>query len=218
MVRKPDSETNGFLSRWSRRKREGGLDDEAVAETVKTQQDEAPVDDVTETEEERANREAAEAVDIDALTYESDFSVFMKSGVPLLLRRAAMRKLWASNPVLANVDGLNDYDENFADPAMNVFKSAWQAGRGYLKEEPEDKSGSEKDEALSENQDENEENADVAEAGDAEPAAEADTDEPVTEELREGRKSADEKTEDAGAVTEELELARRVSLRDRLKG
>jgi hypothetical protein len=98
-----------------------------------------PVEDLSkaepeETEEEKVNREAAESIDIDSLSYESDFSIFMKTGVPELLRRKAMRKLWSSNPVLANLDGLNDYDEDYADPKFNVFKSAWNVVGGYLGE------------------------------------------------------------------------------------
>ena len=43
----------------------------------------------------------------------SDFSQFMRDDVPEMLKRAALRRLWASDPVLANLDGLNDYDEDF---------------------------------------------------------------------------------------------------------
>jgi hypothetical protein len=124
----------GFFSRWSRRKRQaesendGSLDEPHKGEPV-----EATVSEENqESEEQKANREAAEAIDIDALTYESDFTVFLKSGVPEFLRRKAMRKLWSSNPVLANLDGLNDYDDNYADPKFNVFKSAWSVVGGYL--------------------------------------------------------------------------------------
>ena len=140
-----DEQEQGFLSRWSRRKREiaeGGegeakpVDDAAQAglrtgATDALAEEQVPV----ETEEERANREAAEAIEIESLTYESDFSIFLKMGVPKLLRKQAMRKLWSSSPVLANLDGLNDYDEDFANPALNVFRSNWQVGRGFLSEE-----------------------------------------------------------------------------------
>jgi hypothetical protein len=37
----------------------------------------------------------------------------MREGVPEALRNRALRKLWLSDPVLANLDGLNDYDEDF---------------------------------------------------------------------------------------------------------
>jgi len=48
--------------------------------------------------------------DIDSLKYESDFTAFLQAGVPEELRNRALRKLWTSNPLLANLDGLNDYD------------------------------------------------------------------------------------------------------------
>ena len=51
--------------------------------------------------------------DPESLTYESDFSAFLKDGVSDEVRKLALRKLWRSNPVLANLDGLNDYDEDF---------------------------------------------------------------------------------------------------------
>lgn len=62
----------------------------------------------------------AEGIDIEKLEYESDFTVFMQDKVPEAVRRMALRKLWRSNPILANIDGLNDYDEDFTD-ATAVF-------------------------------------------------------------------------------------------------
>ena len=132
----------GFFSRWSDRKR-------AIAAGVDVVEDDPqlPPVDLTESakaEEEAArlaeltaNREAAEAIDIDALDYDSDYSAFFKDGVPTLLRQKAMRLLWRSNPILANVDGLCDYDENFGDPALILekFESAYRIGKGYLFEE-----------------------------------------------------------------------------------
>lgn len=88
-----------------------------------------------EAEEMEQNHEAAKAVDLETLNYNSDYQVFFKKGVPEHLKNMAMRKLWISNPVLANVDGLNEYDENFADPALNTFKSIWDVGKGYLTDE-----------------------------------------------------------------------------------
>ena len=49
--------------------------------------------------------------DIETLDYNSDYSVFMAKGVSERLKNRALRQLWRSNPILANVDGLNDYDE-----------------------------------------------------------------------------------------------------------
>ena len=53
-------------------------------------------------------------VDVDKLTFEDDFTIFMSHKVPDIIRRRALSKLWLSDPLLANLDGLNDYDEDFA--------------------------------------------------------------------------------------------------------
>ncbi|MEJ8474138.1 DUF3306 domain-containing protein [Roseibium algae] len=138
MTRDEDTSGEGFLQRWSRRK-SGTLTEVEIAEEAAVQAVQLPeADGDTDVEPEEdpelaANREAAEAVDIDALTYESDFTLFMKNGVPEAVKNAALRKLWRSNPVLAVLDGLNDYDEDFrlAEGAVNHYASAWKVGRGY---------------------------------------------------------------------------------------
>jgi Protein of unknown function (DUF3306) len=94
---------------------------------------------------------------IDELNAESDYTVFLGEKVPEQLRRAALRKLWTSDPVLANLDGLNDYNEdyNLTTTVIGAVQSAWQAGRGYA-EEVEEKLDR-VDEALGTSSDSNEE-------------------------------------------------------------
>lgn len=166
MTDKEKIEEETFLKRWSRRKntdeenqKEKHASEEALenelseeAKLKKTEQEEAEEKEMAE------NRAIAEAIDLETLDYESDFQPFMKKGVPEALKNLAMRKLWTSNPILANVDGLNDYDENFADPALNVFKSDWKVGRGFLTEEDDEKERLRKL-ALKEEQEKEEENA-----------------------------------------------------------
>ena len=55
----------------------------------------------------------------------------MHEKVPEALRKRALRKLWLSDPILANVDGLNDYDEDFTDAALVVegLKQSFDAAR-----------------------------------------------------------------------------------------
>lgn len=57
---------------------------------------------------------------------------FMRREIPERLRRRAMRKLWRSNPVLACVDGLNDYDDDYTNAATDMpgVKTAYQIGKG----------------------------------------------------------------------------------------
>lgn len=68
----------------------------------------------------------------DEMQQGDDFAAFMKHAVPERLRRRALRRLWTSNPVLANVDMLVDYGEDFTDSAMVVenLQTAYQVGKG----------------------------------------------------------------------------------------
>ena len=89
------------------------------------------------------HRVAAEAVDLDTLGPEADMSVFLREGVPAVLRRQAFRALWRSSPMFGDFERLNDYDEDFRNPklVMQTFQSAWQAGRGYLEKTTDAKNG-----------------------------------------------------------------------------
>ena len=44
-----------------------------------------------------------------------------------------MKALWRTHPLLANVDGLNDYDEDFraVESVFATVTSSWEVGRGY---------------------------------------------------------------------------------------
>ncbi len=78
----------------------------------------------------------ADLPSIDALTAQSDYTVFLKQNVPEVLRKAALRKLWVSDPVLANLDGLNDYDDDYTIvTAMTMDDTSYKIGRGLLGDE-----------------------------------------------------------------------------------
>ena len=128
-----EREDGRFLERWSRRKRDNESEKERRIDTPDDAGPSAVDPDERRLELEK-NRKAAEAIDLDSLDADSDFSPFLKDGVPRALKAAAMRVLWRSNPVFANLDGLNDYDENFANPELikKFAGSAWQVGKGYL--------------------------------------------------------------------------------------
>lgn len=132
------NENEGVLGRWSRRKRAAAVSEEcdtelqadaATAEAsveFKVGSDEAvplsqtasdPHGATSETSEERMLTEE-DLPDIDSLSYGSDFSAFLQKNVPDHLHKLALRKLWTSNPVLANVDGLNDYDLDYTIKEM----------------------------------------------------------------------------------------------------
>lgn len=71
----------------------------------------------------------------ESLSVGDDFSGFMQAAVPDRLRRRALRVLWRSNPVLANVDALVDYGEDFTDSATVIenMQTAYQVGKGMLR-------------------------------------------------------------------------------------
>jgi len=77
---------------------------------------------------------------VEDLDYDSDYAPFLSPDVSDSVRKLALRRLWRSNPILANVDGLVDYDDDFTDAATVIegLKSVYQVGRGMLVEEEEE--------------------------------------------------------------------------------
>ncbi len=135
------SEDGNRLSRWSQRKaaaRRGDIlpEPSEAAGPVSEDAQVAPESDSI------AEGPAADDVEmpvlppIDELNFESDYTVFLNKKVPEALRRAALRKLWTSDPVLACLDGLNDYDEdyNLVDTTITAAQTAYKVGRGYLED------------------------------------------------------------------------------------
>lgn len=104
---------------------------------------EAETDADSEIEAKRAALDRREDVEIlqelnlpdpDTLSADDNISAFMDHLVPDRLRRRALRRFWRLNPVLANVDGLVDYGEDFTDSATVIenLQSAYQVGKGML--------------------------------------------------------------------------------------
>ncbi len=75
--------------------------------------------------------------DIDSLDESSDFTVFLKEGVPDIIRRKALRKLWRVHPAMAVIDGLDDYDDDYtvSEALVKGLKTVYEAGKGYLDED-----------------------------------------------------------------------------------
>jgi hypothetical protein len=134
-----------FLQRWSRRKAEARSslkEREPAQDPIAERADAAETGDLPASvamEDLRARDDRAavdlEALpDIDTLTFESDFTVFMRKGVPSELRKRALQRLWRSNPTLANLDGLLEYGEDYTQigTAKQVVRTAYQVGRGML--------------------------------------------------------------------------------------
>lgn len=108
--RPEDDAQGGFLARWSRRKAEAREETlaEAPAETDSVAEEEAEIDPAT-------------LPPIETLTEASDFSVFLKKGVPPALRAAALRKLWLVEPSVVNYQPLVEYNWDFTAPGYGEF-------------------------------------------------------------------------------------------------
>jgi hypothetical protein len=106
-------EGEGFLSRWSRRKRavvEGRAPEEpappAPLEAKPEAPPAAPEDDF----------DLSSLPPIDSLTIESDFKAFLHRKVPLELRSAALRRAWSLDPAIRDFIGPADYAWDFNAP------------------------------------------------------------------------------------------------------
>ena len=102
----------GFLSRWSRRKREIAAGEAAVTPVSGSESAETPAPPVEPEEE----VDLSLLPDIETLTAESDISLFLKKGVPEALKNAALRKMWSADPAIRDYIGPVDYQWDFNDP------------------------------------------------------------------------------------------------------
>lgn len=121
------------MSSWSRRRAAVAAESEeadvAARETALALEQEALA--------EKTDAEILEELglpDPDSLALGDDFKAFMSKSVPQHLRKRALRKLWRSNPVLACVDGLNDYDDDYLAQSLGqgAVKTSYQVGKGML--------------------------------------------------------------------------------------
>jgi hypothetical protein len=129
--------TEDFLSRWSRRK-------QAAAQAAE-QAKHAPDADSAAAPGHAAGSDAPESCDapdapgsaaescapafdpaslppIESIAAETDIRAFLAAGVPAELTRAALRRVWTSDPAIRDFVGLADYDWDFNAPgAMAGF-------------------------------------------------------------------------------------------------
>lgn len=157
-----------FLNRWSRRKRQA--DEPDPVPQPAEEQAVAP-----EPDPEKSDAEILDELglsDPDAMEPGDDFSGFMAKAVPERLRNRALRKLWLTNPVLANLDELVDYGDDFTDAATVIenLQTVYRVGQGMIDrtapdddDEPEDSSSPETEAPVEDRLDADEEIAPVQE-------------------------------------------------------
>jgi len=103
------SEGSGFLRRWSERKRaarhETPEESQAAPEAVAAPE---PFD-------------PASLPALDELNAKSDYTAFLRPGVPLELTKAALRQAWRSDPVISTFKEMADYDWDFNAPGYGAL-------------------------------------------------------------------------------------------------
>ena len=117
----PAPADNGFLGRWSRRKRGAEVVEQEVPDdltsdvlTADAQLPQTSVDNAQQTDATVAEVALTDAdmPDIETLNADSDFSPFFSDGVSKELRNLALKKLFFSGRFSVR-DGLDDYDDDF---------------------------------------------------------------------------------------------------------
>ncbi|WP_372995156.1 DUF3306 domain-containing protein [Marinobacter sp.] len=128
--------TESRLQRWARKKAEAGKQtDQSPPPAVESEP--------TPEEQELAINEALPEQELlekyglpnpEKIELGTDITGFMRKEIPEFLRRKALRGLWKSNPVLAVLDGLNDYDEDYtlASTAGQTVTTLYKVGEGLV--------------------------------------------------------------------------------------
>ncbi|MGE0628297.1 MAG: DUF3306 domain-containing protein [Hyphomicrobiaceae bacterium] len=119
-----------FLSRWSRRKREAAQPVRSTAQPATSAGPGVPSsgDNASVTPPEARPATAEDEFDlaslppIESITATTDVTAFLRPGVPLELRRAALRRAWEADPAIRDFIGPAENAWDFNDPnAMSGF-------------------------------------------------------------------------------------------------
>lgn len=128
------TEEKGFLSRWSDRKLKGEGDNPPAAEVDGPE--EAPGEDKFEGKSDDEILSILELPDPETLKLGDTVEKFMDGRVPERIRARALRAFWKTNPVLANIDGLDEYCDDYTDAAMVIenLQTIYEVGKGYAEQ------------------------------------------------------------------------------------
>lgn len=113
------SDPEGFLTRWSRRKREAAEAERTpstAAESEPGAQTQAAAPEACEPASTPVASDLSDLPSLDSITGESDISAFLKAGVPGDLRHAALRRAWSADPAIRDFVGLSENAWDFNTP------------------------------------------------------------------------------------------------------
>src|SRR5689334_12954223 len=100
-----------FLKRWSRRKQEAKVAEQASPPPV-------PETSAPPSKAETASEpeiDLSKLPSIDSITAATDITEFLRKGIPAELSRAALRRAWAADPVIRDFVGLAENAWDFTD-------------------------------------------------------------------------------------------------------
>ena len=125
------SEDKGFLSRWSERKLKPESDNTDVA--LPSADEGKPTEDEFEGKSDEEILSILELPEPDTLKLGDTVEKFMDGRVPERIRARALRAFWKTNPLLANIDGLDEYCDDYTDAATVVenLQTIYEVGKGY---------------------------------------------------------------------------------------
>jgi hypothetical protein len=95
-----------FVSRWSRLKR-GAAMDQKTGPAESPALPDAPASETFD---------PASLPPIESITVDTDIRAFLRSGVPVKLAQAALRRVWVSDPAIRNFIGIAENQWDFTDP------------------------------------------------------------------------------------------------------
>ena len=127
-------EDKGFLSRWSDRKLKNETDVPSAAEADGNE--ETLGEDEFEGKSDDEILSILELPDPEKLKLGDTVEKFMDGRVPERIRARALRAFWKTNPLLANIDGLDEYCDDYTDAATVIenLQTIYEVGKGYAEQ------------------------------------------------------------------------------------
>jgi len=117
-----EGEEEGFLGRWSRRKREARVEEPVLEPAAPPPEALLPEPVPPEPFPVETGEETPELPALDSLDAGSDYTGFLRREVPADLRREALRRAWASDPVIAGFRGFAEYDWDYNAPGYGALR------------------------------------------------------------------------------------------------
>lgn len=118
---------------WTRRKAAVAAEERAEAAAREDAERQAHEQALAERPDEELLAEAG-MPEPESLTTAEEVQAFLKTALPQRLKTRALRRLWRLNPVLANLDGLVDYGEDYTDATRVIenMQTVYQVGKGMF--------------------------------------------------------------------------------------